>query len=335
MINSALPLVDLHRHLDGNIKTHTIWTLAKKHGIALPVDSLDALRPYCEIEGKTSDLMAFLSKLDFGIGMLVNEDAVYDVAYQNIRDAKDENLDYVELRFSPMYMSSAHQLSMASIVEAIIAGVNDGQADFGVKVGLIGIMSRTYGTEVCRRELDALLHYRDYLCGIDLAGDEKNFPATWFTDHFRLVRDAGLNITVHAGEADGPQSIWDAIEILGASRIGHGIAAQQDSKLIDYLAKHKIGLEVCPTSNYQTGTVINTAKHPIKQFVEAGIEVTLNTDDPGVSAIDIQHEYNIARNEIGLTTAQLNTIQLNGLAQSFLSEQDKNAIRRQYEQHQS
>ncbi|MFM5688039.1 adenosine deaminase family protein, partial [Aeromonas caviae] len=164
-------------------------------------------------------------------------------------------IDYAELRFSPAYMAMAHKLHPQGVVEAIIDGVAAGSRDFGIKTNLIGIMSRTFGTEQCNQELAACLAHRDKLVAIDLAGDELGFPGTLFTDHFRKVRDAGMRVTVHAGEAAGPESMWQAIRELGAERIGHGVKAIQDPALMAYLAEHRIGIESCLTSNVQTTTV--------------------------------------------------------------------------------
>ena len=140
------------------------------------------------------------------------------------------------------------------------------------------------------------------------------------------ARDAGWHITVHAGEADGPQSIWNAIELLGAQRIGHGVAARHDEKLMAYLAEHAIGIEACPTSNYQTATVTDTANHPMKTFLDAGLAVTLNTDDPGVSAIDLAHEYRVAASVINLSKNELDAVQRNAVEQAFLSDSDKQQL---------
>ena len=131
---------------------------------------------------------------------------------------------------------------------------------------------------------------------------------------------------MHAGEADGPQSIWNAIELLGAQRIGHGVAAWHDDKLMAYLAEHAIGIEACPTSNYQTATVTDTANHPLKTFLDAGLAVTLNTDDPGVSAIDLAHEYRVAASVINLTQNELDAVQRNAVEQAFLSDSDKQQL---------
>ncbi|MCW8092433.1 adenosine deaminase [Alteromonas sp. ASW11-130] len=323
MIDYTLPVIDLHRHLDGNIRPATIWELAQQHNIPLPVDNLAQLADSVQIRDRTSDLLAFLKKLDYGVSVLADLDACYRIAYENVQDAKNESLDYVELRFSPYYMAHAHKLPVDAVVEAVINGVKDGQKEFGVKANLIGILSRTFGVDCCELELQALLAHKDHIVALDLAGDEAGYPAPLFSQHFNQAQRAGWAITVHAGEAAGSDSIWNAIRLLGASRIGHGVAAQNDDELLDYLAENQIGIESCPTSNYQTTTLVDTANHPMKSFFHRGIKVTLNTDDPGVSAIDLEHEYRVAYDVIGFTKEELATIQLNAVEQAFLSDDDK------------
>lgn len=323
MINSALPLVDLHRHLDGNIQPALIWQLAKKHNIELPGGTLEQFTPFAQIQDQTSDLLAFLKKLDYGVSVLADYDAIYQVAYDNMRDAKQQGLDYTELRFSPYYMAMNFNLDMTEVVNVVADAVKRGSKDFKVQCNLIGILSRTFGADICSKELQAILAHKDKMCALDLAGDEINYPAELFIEHFHQARDAGLNVTVHAGEADGPQSIWKAIELLGATRIGHGVAATADDKLMDYLAKHQIAIESCPTSNYQTATVKTLKKHPLKTFLDRGILVCLNTDDPAVSNITIKHEYQVAQQQLGLTELELNTLQKNGVQAAFLSDIDK------------
>ena len=180
-------------------------------------------------------------------------------------------------------MAMAHQLNPQGVVEAVIEGINQGQEKFDVEINLIGILSRTFGVNACQVELNALLSQKNQLVAIDLAGDELGFPSHLFLDQFKQARDSGLNITVHAGEAAGSEAIWYAIEELGATRIGHGVKAIEDPKLMDYLALHQIGIESCPTSNIQTSTVANYQSHPIKQFLDHDILVSLNTPSETVS----------------------------------------------------
>lgn len=326
MIDTSIPLVDLHRHLDGNVRVNTIWELGHQHGIALPADSLETLAPFVQIQGKETSLVAFLKKLDWMVAVLADLDAVKRVAYENVADAALSGLDYAELRFSPYYMAMNHKLPIEGVVEAVVDGVKAGLKDYNVKINLIGIMSRSFGQAACTQELEGLLAHKQHLVAMDLAGDELGFPGELFNDHFKRVRDAGLAITAHAGEAAGSQSMWQAIQELGATRIGHGVNAIHDPKLMEYLAKHRIGIESCPTSNLHTSTVTSYAEHPFRTFMDTGVLISLNTDDPGVSAIDIKHEYRIAKSELKLTDAELAQVQRNGVEMAFLSDSERKVL---------
>ena len=327
MITKNLPLTDIHRHLDGNIRIETILQLGQKFNLTLPATNIEALRPFVQVVETQPDLMAFLSKLDWGVAVLGDLDACYQVAYENVEDAKNALIDYTELRFSPYYMAMKHNLPIQGVVEAVVAGVAAGSRDFNVKSNLIGIMSRTFGTEACQQELDALLSQKDKLVAVDLAGDELGQPGSLFVNHFKQVRDAGLRVTVHAGEAAGAESIWQAIQTLGAERIGHGVKAIEDLKLMDYLAANKIGIESCITSNIQTSTIADISHHPIKTFLNHGVMASLNTDDPAVEGIELPYEYEVAAPKAGLSLEQIKQAQINGLDIAFLSAAEKQALR--------
>lgn len=299
------PRIDLHRHLDGNIRTSTILDLAEKNGIRLPASDEDSLRPHVTITSPAPGLMAFLEKFHWPMAVLSTPEDCHRIAYENVEDAKRERLTEVELRFSPLFMARAAQLDPAEVAEAVVEGIAAGERDFGVPACPIGILSRTFGPTACLQELDALLSVREKLAGMDLAGDEARFPAKLFTQHFEKVRRSDLRVTIHAGEADGPGSIRDAINLLGATRIGHGVSAIQDPALLDELADRGIGLECCLTSNIQTSTVASYADHPLRRFLEHGILATINTDDPGISGITLDHEYETAAPLAGLLPAQI------------------------------
>lgn len=326
MIDTNLPLTDIHRHLDGNIRAQTILDLGRQYNIPLPATSLDALLPHVQVTSNEPDLVSFLSKLDWGVKVLASLDACRRVARENIEDAARNGLHYVELRFSPGYMAMTHHLPVAGVVEAVIAGVGEGCREFGVEARLIGIMSRTFGEAACAQELEALLAHRDSITALDLAGDELGFPGSLFLNHFNRARDAGWHITVHAGEAAGPESIWQAIRELGAERIGHGVKAVDDRALMDFLAEQRIGIESCLTSNIQTSTVASLAQHPLKTFLEHGVLASINTDDPAVQGIDIIHEYTVAAPAAGLSREQIRQAQINGLDIAFLTPQEKQAL---------
>lgn len=325
-IDPCLPLIDLHRHLDGSVRLETVIELADAQGIELPASDVDSLRPYVVIKDRASSLMDFIGRFQYLTAILHDLDACRRVAYENVEDAQREGIDYIELRFSPWFMSETHELNPAAVVEAVADGIKAAERDTGVRAQMIGIMSRTYDTETCHRELDALLSHRDHLVAIDLAGDELKFPARLFREHFRRARDAGLEVTVHAGEVDGPESVWASIRDLGATRIGHGIHSLRDPELVDYLAEHRIGLELSITSNIHTGTVDEYLNHPAKRFFELGLLANLNTDDPAISGIDLRHEYEVAAVRADLSPQMARQSQLNALEMAFLPEYEKRAL---------
>ena len=326
MIDRTLPLCELHRHLDGSIRLKTILELADQHGIKLPAHDVAGLAPYVHIDESAPGLMAFIDRFEHMTAVLVDADACRRVAYENVEDAKREGIDYIELRYSPWFMVESHAMDPAEVMEACADGIRAAERDTGVRANIIGILSRTYGVETCMKELDAILAHRDHIVAVDLAGDEARFPAHLFKEHFKRVRDAGLHVTIHAGEADGPRSVWSAIRDLGSERIGHGFRASEDPVLVDYLVEQGIGLESCPTSNLHISAVENYASHPIRQLADHGVKFCLNTDDPGISAIDIAHEYNIAAPAVGLKDEQILQSQRDALDMAFLSKAEKSDL---------
>lgn len=311
------PRIDLHRHLDGNMRLRTILELADRNGILLPATDAEALRPHVTVTEPQPGLVEFLEKFRWPMSVLATLDDCWRIAFENVEDAFAERLDYVELRFSPAFMAAAHGLDPSAVAEAVADGVEAGSATYGVPAALIGILSRNFGLERCWAELEALLRLGDRVDAIDLAGDESGWPAELFADHFRRAREAGRGITIHAGEAAGAESIRVAIEQLGATRIGHGVRAIDDPRLMDDLAARGIGIECCPTSNVQTSTVPSYAEHPLKQFLDRGLLATINTDDPGISGIDFDHELRVAREHCGLTEADVKTCLLNASKIAF------------------
>jgi adenosine deaminase len=300
--------------------------LARQHKLKLPGDSLETLSQHVQIHGPLPDLWSFLVRVDLMVSVLADLDACRRIARENVEDADREGLDYVELRFSPYFMARQHKLDPAKVVEAVVAGIEEGRQRARVKVKLIGILSRTFGPDACTVELEALLTQRAHITALDLAGDEKNWPAELFVSHFKRGRDAGWSVTVHAGEAGGAPSVWAAIEKLGATRIGHGVRSIDDPKLMDYLRDHRIGLELNLTSNVQTNTVPSLAAHPMKQFLAHGLLATLNTDDPVISAIDLKFELEKAAPGAGLTSEDIALAQRNALEIAWLTPAERAAL---------
>jgi adenosine deaminase len=326
MIDPTLPLIDLHHHLDGSLRLETILDLGLSHNLPLPAKTLEGLRPYVQVSGPQPGVMAFIEKFEWMTGVLVDYDACHRVAYENVEDAAREGLDYIELRYSPWFMAEAHHLEAAGVVEAVTDGIRSAERDLGIRANQIGIISRHYGPEIAWKELAALKSQKDEFVGLDLAGDEANFPGELFVEHFKKARESGWHITVHAGEAAGAESIWQALNGLGAERIGHAVRAVDDPALLDYLLEHQIGLECNLTSNVQTTTVPDYPSHPMRRFMELGLLATLNTDDPGISAIDLHYEYNVAAPKAGLSDEMIRQAQQNALQTAFLSQPEKDKL---------
>jgi adenosine deaminase len=326
LIDFTLPLIDLHRHLEGSIRLETILDLGKKHGIPLPASDIEGLRPHVQITEPRPGVMAFIDKFKYMIGVLADYDACRRVAYETVEDASLEGIDYIELRFSPLFMAEPHSLSPEGVVEAVLEGVTQGQNEFGIQVNIIGIISRTYGPDLGWKELETLLVYKNQIVALDLAGDEKNYPGRMFVDHIQEGRSAGWQITIHAGEEASPDSIWQAVEELNADRIGHGVSAAKDPVLMRYLVEKQIGLEINLTSNIQTRVVDKYSSHPLRIFLEEGILATINTDDPGISGINLRHEYEQAAPAAGLTPDHIHQAQRNSLKISFLTDDEKQIL---------
>ena len=327
MIAPDLPLVELHRHLDGSIRLSTILDLGLQHNLPLPARTLEGLRPYVQVSTPQPGVMAFIEKFEWMTGVLVNYDACRRVAYENVEDAFNEGIDYIELRYSPWFMAEAHHLRPEGVVEAVTDGIRAGERDFAIKVNQLGILSRHYGPDIAMRELDAELRFASEFAGIDLAGDEAHYPGEWYAEHFKKARDAGWHVTVHAGEASGPESVWQAVKELGAERIGHAVHAPEDPALLDFLCDNGIGIECNLTSNVQTSTVADYLSHPMRLFMEKGIAASINTDDPGISAIDLHYEYEVAAPLAGLTPEMIRQAQENALVTAFITEPEKQVLR--------
>lgn len=332
MISRDLPLIDLHRHLEGNMRLETILELAERFNVSLPARSVDGLRPFAQITNQQPGVMAFLEKFKLPISVIGDEDACRRIAEEAVLDAAAEEIDYLELRFSPLFMAATYQLNPIGVVAAVLDGMHSGATKSEIQVKALGIISRTYGPQLAAQELEALLAYADQITGLDLAGDEANYPAELFADHFDKAREAGWHVSVHAGEAAGPQSIWNAIRLLGAERIGHGLAATQDPALMDYLFERQIGIECNLTSNVQTSSVASYESHPLKFFLENGLLASINSDDPGISGIDLPYEYHFAAPKAGLSPAQIRQAQLNALESAFLTPREKQALLRKKQQ---
>jgi adenosine deaminase len=326
-MRNGYPLVELHRHLDGNVRTATVLDLARRHGLELPAWTVEELTPYVQITEREPSLVHFIAKFALLRRVMVDYDAVRRIVRENLEDAAREGIDYIELRFSPYFMGEEHGLDTFGVVEAACDALEEARGTIPVRAKLIGIVSRHYGPEIGRIELAAALRGRERgVVALDLAGDEAGFPGDLFVRHFQEAREGGLRTLAHAGEAAGAASVRQAVLELKAERIGHGIRAIEDPAVLDLLIERGVPLEVCPTSNLHTSTVRDYASHPLPALLRRGIRCTLNSDDPSISGIDLAHEYRVAAEELRLSETAIRRMQETALAASFLTAEERSEL---------
>nr|WP_269810641.1 adenosine deaminase [Kineosporia rhizophila] len=314
---SAPTLIDLHRHLEGALRVPTILELAARdgHPLAGAADPEDLL----VASGPLGGLVPFLTKVDAAPSAFSRLEDWERAAHEVVSDAAADGLSYLELRFSPWFVRQESGLAPEGVIDAIVDGVSAASRESGLPVGLIGILLRDLGPEQGVAQVETLLSRRDVFCAVDLAGNEAGVPAAEFAPAFARARDAGLHVTVHAGEAAGPQSVWDAVTYLGAERIGHGVRSVEDPQLLEHLAARGITLEVALTSNLHTSVVPGYREHPVHALLAAGVPVALATDDPRASAITLSGEYEAARHQVGLSEDQIELIRRAAYEARFLS----------------
>jgi adenosine deaminase len=326
-MRNGYPLVELHRHLDGNVRIETVLDLARQHGLELPAWTVEGLRPHVQILEREPSLVHFIAKFGLLRRVMVDYDAVRRIVRENLEDAVREGIDAIELRFSPYFMGEEHGLDTFGVAEAACDALEEARGRLPVQAKLIGIISRHYGPEIGKIELEAAIRFRDRgIVALDLAGDEARFPGELFVRHFARAREAGLHVIAHAGEAAGPESVRQAVLELEAERIGHGIRAIEDPAVVDLLVERCIPLEVCPTSNLHTSTVPDYRSHPLPALLARGVTVTLNTDDPIISGIDLAHEYRVAALELGLAERDLRKMQEAALEAAFLTAEERREL---------
>ncbi|QJD82179.1 adenosine deaminase [Cohnella herbarum] len=328
---SALPKVDLHVHLDGCIKPATLLKLADRQGIALPSNVISDLVPYVQVGEDCTSLTEYLTKFEFVLPFLQTKESLEQVAYEVVEQAAEHRIKYIEVRFAPQ-LHRENGLSAADAISHVIQGLQRGEEAFDVKARAIAICMRNHSVATNLEVVEAAsLFIGRGLVAVDLAGDESSYPTTLFREVFALARELEIPVTIHAGEAAGPDSIEEAVLNLGARRIGHGVRLREDANVLNLIKDQKIPLELCPTSNIQTKAVNGWDVYPIREYFDQGIVFTVNTDNPGVSGTDITREYRVISEKFGFTLAEITKLILNGVDASFLEPEEKAALKRDFE----
>ncbi len=330
----ALPKVELHRHLEGSLRLSTMLDVARKHGVTVPVSMLN-LSGLVQVQDK--DPLTFSNFLDkFKTLRLFyrSPDVIHRVTHEAVEDAAKDNVHYLELRFTPVALSRAEGFPLHDVMDWVITSAQDAAKTFGIKVGLIASVNRHESPELAEQVAWlAVDHQKRGLFGLDLAGNEAEFKSNPFHDIFKEAKQSGLHLTIHAGEWGPAENVRDAIENLGAERIGHGVRVLEDASVAALAKERGVVFEVCPTSNFQSGVVTTMDEHPLPRMIEQGLKVTVNTDDPSVSRITLSNEFQIAHEKLNVPMDALKQSILLAAESSFLADVEKAELLQSLKKH--
>ena len=319
-------LTDLHLHLDGSLSVAAVRELAEMQGIAVP-EKDEELLPLLQVDTDCRDLNEYLEKFDFTVSLLQTEEALSTAVYQLEKELKDLGMLYAEIRFAPQ-LHTQNGLSQAEVVAAAIEGMN--RCDFRSNL----ILCCMRGDDNHEQNMETVQVAKEYLgkgvVAIDIAGAEALYPTENFEDLFLLAKQLDLPYTIHAGEADGPSSVYKALEF-GAKRIGHGVRSVEDQELMQKLAEENVTLELCPTSNLNTNIFESLDEYPLLELMEAGVKVTINSDNMVVSGTNVEAELQKLIDTFGLEKEQLQTLAKNAVEASFADEETKDWLRAELE----
>ncbi len=339
----SVPKVDLHRHLTGSIRLSTLEEIVGGYGVPVPQRVKEHLSSYIVHSHPTRGLRGFLSSW-WILDKIVRHEGVMKeqfgrIVLEILEDAAADNVRYLELRMSPHGVANGSGVRLEDLLETMSRSFGVGRAKLGIHARMIlslrrqDVGSPRFSHRARQKYYDALLEsacaFKDRpVVGFDLTGLETDsYPPSLFSEFFARAKAKGFKVTVHAGEFSNPEFVWEAIDVLHADRVGHGIAAVTDGELMKTLSTRGIPLELCPTCNYLAGAVASIASHPVRALHAAGVLVTINTDSPLVCGeLTLTHEYEQLRDQAGLSWEELWSMDLNGLDAAFVSGSDKAVV---------
>jgi adenosine deaminase len=333
-----LPKVLLHDHLDGGVRPQTVVELAKDQKYKkLPTADAGELAEWFHRGANRGSLTLFLEGFDHTCGVMQTEEALERVAYETLEDMKKDGVVYIESRFAPVF-HIGKGLEPHKVVKAVLRGFERGKKDFGVQYGLIICAMRHMDPSISLETAELAVDFRNHgVVGFDLAGEEGGYPPKKHVDAFEYIQRENFNITVHAGEAFGKESIWQAIQWCGAHRIGHATRLIEDMRvkegevlnmgtLAQYVLDKRIPLEICLTSNVHTGAVRTMEEHPFGILYRYKFRCTLNTDDRLMSNITLTDEYRTAAEMFHLNFEDLEKLTINAMKSAFMPYKQRIAL---------
>jgi adenosine deaminase len=314
----ALPKAEQHVHIVGSTLPETLLWLVEESGVDAPYETVEDVERFFQFR----DFDHFISVYSTVVNCIRDEDQFERMTYEMLEGDARCNVRYVEASFSaPDHVLKG--LDYGGMLDAINRGVRRARRDFGIDCNLRIDLVRNYGPEQGMEVLDWIGEKGDNIVSVDIGGSEGGFPPEPYKAVYRRARDMGLHLVAHAGEAAGPESIWGALRSLGVEHIGHGVAARGHPELLKYIRERGVTIEACPVSNIRTGVVHYLREHPVREFFDGDISVTVSSDDPSMFGTDMNNEYIQLHRELGFTVDELFRLSLNAVESSFLPERER------------
>ena len=325
-----LPKTEIHCHLEGAIRTQTIVDIAKEYGLQLPTYDVAELDRHVKVYDQMQNLEAVLAAFAIFQNSITSPEVVERIAWELFEDSAKQNIKLFEVRFSPDWAFHGHNLDWDACLEGLLRAKERAEQQFDMAIGYIAITSRSLGPESCVKTVDWAIRHKDHILGIDLADSEREFPLREFVPSVRKAQEAGLKVTIHTGEDTPASFVKETIELAGPDRIGHGIHAMEDLQVVELIKERGVTLEVNPWSNYLTNSVRTIEEHPLKRLFDLGVKVTINSDDPEVLETNLNNEYRIGREILGMSLEEIATCNRYAYEASFIPEKSKKRIWENY-----
>ena len=325
-----LPKTEIHIHLEGSIRTKTIIDIAREYNLKLPAYEVDELDRHVKVYDQMSDLAAVLNAFAIFQNSITSPKVVERIAWELFEDASAQNVRIFEVRFSPDWAFHGHNLNWDACLDALLQAKERAERELDMAIGYLAITSRSMGPESCTKTVDWAISHREHILGVDLADAEDLYPIHEFARPVLRAKMAGLKVTVHSGENTPASAVVDTIRTVHPDRIGHGIHIIEDLAAVELVKEQNVTLEVNPWSNYLTNSVPTIEGHPLKKLFDLGVKVTINSDDPEVLETNLNNEYRIAHETLGMSMEDIRTCNEYACAASFIAEEEKGRVWNKY-----
>lgn len=325
-----IPKTEIHIHLEGSIRTQTIIEVAKEHNLKLPAYDVTELDKHVKVYDQMQDLQAVLKAFDIFQRSITSPKVVERIAWELFEDAAKQNIKLFEVRFSPDWAFHVHNLDWDACLEGLLRAKDRAEKEFDMAIGYIAITSRSMGAESCVKTVDWAIHNRQRIQAVDLADGELFYPVKDFVKPILKAKDAGLKVTIHSGEDTPASYVIETLNSFHPDRIGHGIHSIEDRQAIELIKERDITLEVNPWSNYLTNAVQTIEEHPLKKLFDLGVKITINSDDPEVLETNLNNEYCIAHEILGMSMDDIATCNRYAYEASFIPQAEKQPVWEKY-----